>query len=106
LLEIKTCGSKWKKQIDKTNELATWQWENVNIDKESFTLIKKIVNIPKEDMEDYHLAMFTHAMDFFREWASLKKPIPRHFFTSLLKDLSTEYLVILRNLLSMEFMEL
>jgi hypothetical protein len=28
--------------------------------------------------------MFTHAMDFFQECASLKKPIPEHFFTSLL----------------------
>jgi hypothetical protein len=34
--------------------------------------------------------MFTHAMGFFQEHASLKKPIPEHFFTSLLKDLSTE----------------
>jgi hypothetical protein len=31
--------------------------------------------------------MFTHAMDFFQEWASLKKSIPEHLFTRLLKDL-------------------
>jgi hypothetical protein len=30
-------------------------------------------------MEDYHLAMFTHAMEFFQEWASLKKSIPKYF---------------------------
>jgi len=45
--------------------------------------------VPKEDMEDYHWVMFTHAMEFFKECASLKKPIPKHFFTSLLNDLST-----------------
>jgi hypothetical protein len=72
LLEIKTWGSKWKKQMDKTS----WQWANANIDKESLTLFKQIVNITKEDMEDYHLVMFTHAMDFFQERASLKKSIP------------------------------
>jgi hypothetical protein len=38
--------------------------------------LKQFVNIPKEDVEDYHWAMFTHAMDFFKERASLKKPIP------------------------------
>jgi hypothetical protein len=26
--------------------------------------LKQIVNIPKEDMEDYHWVMFTHAMIF------------------------------------------
>jgi len=67
LLEIKTWGSKWKKQIDKTNEWAAWRWVNAKIDKESFTLLKQIVNITKEDMEYYHWAMFTHAMDFFHE---------------------------------------
>jgi hypothetical protein len=28
------------------------------------------------------LAIFTHAMDFFKECASFKKPILEHFFTS------------------------
>jgi hypothetical protein len=28
--------------------------------------------------------MFRHAMDYFQEHASLKKPILEHFFTSLL----------------------
>jgi len=41
----------------------------------TFTLLKQTLKITKEDMEDYHWAMFTHAMDFFQEWASLKKPI-------------------------------
>jgi hypothetical protein len=59
----------------------------VKIDKESLTILKQTVNIPKEDMENYHLAMFTHAVDFFKEHTSLKKPIPQHFFTSLLSDL-------------------
>ncbi len=72
---------------------------------ESLTLFTQIVNILKENMEDYQWAMFTHAMDFFQEWASLKKLIPKHVFTSLLKDLSIEDLVTLGNLLLIEFME-
>jgi hypothetical protein len=35
-------------------------------------------------MEDYNWVMFTHAMDFFKEHVSLKKPIPKQNFTSLL----------------------
>jgi hypothetical protein len=46
--------------------MATWQWASAKIDKESFTLLKQIVNVLKEDMEDYHWAIFTHAMDFFK----------------------------------------
>jgi hypothetical protein len=34
-------------------------------------------------MEDYHWPIFTHAMDFFKECASLKKQNLEHFFTSL-----------------------
>jgi hypothetical protein len=45
------------------------------------------MNISKNDMEDYNLAMFTHAMDFFKEHASLKKLILKHFFTNLLNNL-------------------
>jgi hypothetical protein len=97
LLEIRTWGSEWKKEIDKTNEWATWQWVNVKIVKESLTLLKKIVNITKENMEDYHSTMFTHAMDFFQEHPSLKKLTLEQFFMSLLKDLSTEDLVTLGN---------
>jgi hypothetical protein len=76
LLEIKTWGIKWKKTIDKTNEWAAWRRVNVKINKESLTLLKQIVNIPKEDMENYHYTIFTHAMEFFKERASLKKLIP------------------------------
>jgi hypothetical protein len=50
-------------------------------------------------MEDYHWVMFTHAMKFFQEHASLKKPILKHFFTSLLQDWSMEDLVSLGSLL-------
>jgi hypothetical protein len=56
-------------------------------------------------MEEYHWMMFTHAMEFFQECASLKKPIQEHFFTSLLQDLLTEDLVSLGNLLSTKFMK-
>jgi hypothetical protein len=56
---IRTWGFEWKKQIDKTNEWAPWQWMNAKIVKESPTLLKQIVNMMKEDMEDYHSTMFT-----------------------------------------------
>ncbi len=84
LLEIRIWGTKWKRQIDKTTKWAAWGWTNAKIDKESLTLFKEIVNIPNENMEDYHWAMFTHATEFFQECTSFKKPIPKHFFTSLL----------------------
>jgi len=80
---------------------------NAKIDKKTFTLLKQTLKITKEDMEDYHWAMFTHAMDFFQEWASLKKPIPkeRKKKTSLLKDALMEDLVTLWNLLLTKYME-
>jgi hypothetical protein len=53
-------------------------------------------------MEDYCWAMFTHAMDFFKKHTSLKKPIPKHFFRSLLNNLLKNDLVTLGNLLSIE----
>jgi hypothetical protein len=99
LLEIRTWGTR-KRQIDKTTKWAAWRWVNAKIDKESHTLLKEIVNISKEDMEDYYWAMFTHAMKFFQERTSLKKPFPQHFFICLLQDLSMEDLVSLGNLLS------
>ncbi len=54
LLEIKTWGTKLKRQFDKTIKWAAWRWANAKIDKKSFALFKEIVNILKEDMEDYH----------------------------------------------------
>jgi len=104
LLEIRTWGKKWKRVIDKTMEWATWQWENMKMDKENISIMKQSVNISKDDMEDYNLAMFTHAMNFFKECASLKKPILKHFFTSLLNNLSIEDLLTFGNLISIEFM--
>ncbi len=74
------------------------------MDKESLFIMTQSVNISKDDMEDYNLAMFTHAMDFFKKHMSLKKLILKHFFTSLLNDLSTEDLLTLWNFLSTEFM--
>jgi hypothetical protein len=66
--------------------------------------MKQSVNISKDEMVDYNLAMFTHAMDFFKECASFKKPILEHFFTSLLNDLSTKDLLTLENFLFTRFM--
>ncbi len=56
-------------------------------------------------MEDYNWAMFTCAMNLFKEHASLKKSIIKHFFTSLLNNLSTKDLITLNNLLSTKFMK-
>jgi hypothetical protein len=78
---------------------------NAKIDKESLALLKQTINIPKEDMDDYHWAMFIHAMDFFKECTSLKILILEHFFTKLFNDLSTKDLVTFGNQLSIEFMK-
>jgi hypothetical protein len=56
-------------------------------------------------MEDYNWVMFTHAMNFFKEHASLKKSILKHFSTSLFNNLSIKDLVTLNNLLSTKFMK-
>jgi len=85
-------------------EWATWWWANAKSDKESLSIMKQSVNISRDDMEDYNLAMFTHAMDFFKKRASFKKPIPKNFFTSLLNKLLTKDLLKIGNLLSIEFM--
>jgi hypothetical protein len=71
----------------------------------NISLIKQTVNISKENVEDYKLAMFTHAMNLFKECANLKWSIPEHFFTSLLSDLSIQDLVTLGNLLPTKFMK-
>jgi hypothetical protein len=70
------------------------------MDKKTLFVMKQTMNILKDDMEDYNLAMFTHAMDFFKERVSLKKLIPKHFFTSLLNNLLIEDLVTFGNFLS------
>jgi hypothetical protein len=70
------------------------------MDKESVFIMRQNVNTSKDDMEDYNLAMFTYAMDFFKKHGSLKKSILKHFFTSLLNDLSIEDLLTRGNLLS------
>jgi hypothetical protein len=33
---------------------VAWRWANVKIDKKNLAILKQTVNIPKEDMEDYH----------------------------------------------------
>jgi hypothetical protein len=104
LLKIKTKGTKWKGVIDKIVGWAAWQWANAKIEKKGLFIMKQNLNISKDDMEDYNLAMFTHVMIFFKECMSLKKPILKHFFTSLLNNLSTKDLLTLGNLLSTEFM--
>jgi hypothetical protein len=45
-------------------------------DSQRKSYIKQVVNILKEDTENYYWAIFTHAMEFFKECTSLNKPIP------------------------------
>jgi hypothetical protein len=93
------------------NKMEKNNWKNKWMDgltmgeckdrQKSLALLKQNVNILKEDMEDYHWVMFTHAMDIFKEWASfqklkkLKKSIQKQIFTSLLDDSVTKDLVFL-----------
>jgi hypothetical protein len=44
--------------------------------------------------------MFNHVMEFLEQCASLKKPLPKHYFTSFLKDLLNKDLVALCGLLA------
>jgi len=76
---------------------------NAKMEKKKSCIAQRNCNIL--DVEDYHWAMFTHAMEFFQECASLKKLIPKHFFISLLQDLLIKDLVSLGNLLSTKFMK-
>jgi hypothetical protein len=39
LLQIRTWGIEWKRQIDKTIEWVAWRWVNVKIDKENSALL-------------------------------------------------------------------
>jgi hypothetical protein len=45
---------------------VAWQWAYVKMDKKNLSIMKQTMKISKDDMEDYNLAMFTHAMDFFK----------------------------------------
>jgi hypothetical protein len=44
--------------------------------------------------------MFKHVMEFLKQRTTLKKPLPKHYFASFLKDLSNENLVVLLELLA------
>ncbi len=37
---------------------------------QSLFIMRQTMNISKDDMEDYNLAMFTHVVDFFKERAN------------------------------------
>jgi hypothetical protein len=95
LFKIRTWGTKWKRVVNKTVEWVAWRWANAKVDKKSISVRRQSVNIFKEDMEDYNLVMFTHAMDFFKEHVSLKRSILEHFFTNLLNNFSTKDLLTL-----------
>ncbi len=44
----------------------------MKVDKKKVSILKQIVNISKEYMEDCNLAMFTRAMDFFWKMCEFK----------------------------------
>jgi hypothetical protein len=85
LLEIRTWGTKWKRVIDKTYEWAAWQWVNAKINKESLALLKQTIHISKENMGDYNLAMFTHAMDYSKN-GEYEKSDSKTFFYKLVEQ--------------------
>ncbi len=58
--------------MEKNNWQNRWMGEYKDIQKNNLTLLKQNINILKEDMEECHWAMFTHAMDFFKEHTSMK----------------------------------
>jgi len=46
--------------------------------------------------------MSKHVMEFLKQCASLKKPLPKYYFTSFLKEILNENLVALCELLAIE----
>jgi hypothetical protein len=73
---------------------------NAKIDKKKPCIIQTNYKHFQGGMEDYNWAMFTHAMEFFKEHTNLKNLIVKRFFTHLPNNLSTEDLVTFSNLLS------
>ncbi len=55
--------------------------------------MRQNVNISKDDMEDYSLAMFTHAMDFSKEKCEFYKVDPNAFFHKLIERIVNKRLV-------------
>jgi hypothetical protein len=41
----------------------------------------------EHDVNYYHWVMFKHVIEFLRQCTSLKKPPPKHYFTSFMKRL-------------------
>ncbi len=54
------------------------------MDKKSF-IMRQSANISKDDMEDYNLAMFTHAMDFLHMQCEFKEVNSKAFFHKLIE---------------------
>jgi hypothetical protein len=61
---------------------------------------RRNLQLIEQDIKNYHQVMFRHAMEFLKQCASLKKPLPKHYFISFLKYLSNEDLVTLCGLLA------
>ncbi len=66
LLEIRTWETKWKKDNYQNRWMGGMVMGKCEDKQKNLTLLKQIVNIPKEDMEYYNWSTFTHAMDFFK----------------------------------------
>jgi hypothetical protein len=42
----------------------------------------------EQDIKYSHWAMFKHVVEFWKQCTSLKTPFPKHYFISILKDIS------------------
>jgi hypothetical protein len=92
--------------MDNTYEWVVWQWANAKMKKQSPYITKKRSRPNsqpiKQDIKNYHWVMFKHIMEFLNQRASLKKSLPKYYFTSILKELSTKNLITFCELLAKE----
>jgi hypothetical protein len=64
-------------------------------DKTSPYIARKRPNLKsiKEDMKNYHWAMFKHVMEFLKQCASLNKPLLEHYFINFFERFINQKLV-------------
>jgi hypothetical protein len=90
--------------VDNTNEWVAWGWANAKMKQQNSYIDRKRPNpkYVKHDIKDYHQVMFKHVMKFLKQHENLKKPFLEHSVINFLKDLLTEDLVTLCELLVTE----
>ncbi len=106
LLENITWGTKWKRAIEKTNEWATWWRANAKIDKKKSCIIQINYKHFQRGYEGLYIGQCLHMQWTFSKNVQIwRSQFPKHFFTSLLNNLSIKDLVTFGNLLSTKFMK-